>query len=91
MPYAIRYMPQALAALDVLPDRIRRAVVKKIDTLADNPRPHSCVKLHGEDFWRIRQGDYRILYSVDGTIVVIEGVTNRREAYTKKGRRSRGG
>jgi mRNA interferase RelE/StbE len=87
MPYAIRYMPQALAALDVMPDRIRRAVVKKIDTLADNPRPPSCTKL----FWRIRQGDYRILYSVDGTTVVIEGVTNRREAYTLKGRRSRGG
>ena len=58
-------------------------VVARIQLLASNPRPHGCEKLSGAEKYRIRQGDYRILYEiVDSTkLVIIVKVGNRKEAY----------
>ncbi len=58
-------------------------VVAKIQLLASNPRPHGCEKLSGAEKYRIRQGDYRILYEVDDAtkVVTIVKVGNRREVY----------
>ena len=52
--------------------------------LAENPRPSGCVKLSGlENLWRVRVGDYRILYSIEDQqlIVLIVSVAHRREVY----------
>jgi mRNA interferase RelE/StbE len=57
---------------------------KVIDGLASNPRPRGCQKLKGyKDFWRIRIGDYRVVYLVADTIrlVRIERVADRKDAY----------
>jgi mRNA interferase RelE/StbE len=60
-----------------------RRVVAKIQLLARNPRPHGCEKLSGADKYRIRQGDYRILYEIDDSkrLVTVVKVGNRREVY----------
>ncbi|MBX2971885.1 MAG: type II toxin-antitoxin system RelE/ParE family toxin [Flavobacteriales bacterium] len=68
-----------------LPMQERRKVVNKIDRLAADPRPPGCLKLKGrtEELWRIRSGDYRILYAIDDVIRIVDvrQVGNRREVY----------
>jgi mRNA interferase RelE/StbE len=58
-------------------------VVARIQLLASNPRPHGCEKLSGAEKYRIRQGDYRILYEIEDStqLVTIVKVGNRREVY----------
>ena len=58
-------------------------MVAKIQTLASNPRPVGSEKLSGEDKYRLRQGDYRILYEIvdDDLIVTVVKVGNRRDVY----------
>ncbi|HEY5284190.1 MAG TPA: type II toxin-antitoxin system RelE/ParE family toxin, partial [Polyangia bacterium] len=58
-------------------------VIAKIQLLASNPRPPGCEKLSGAEKYRIRQGDYRILYEIDDAakLVTIVKVGNRREVY----------
>ena len=62
-----------------------RRVVAKIQLLARDPRPHGCEKLSGADKYRVRQGDYRILYEIDDStkLVTIVKVGNRREVYRR--------
>jgi mRNA interferase RelE/StbE len=61
-------------------DRIRDAILD----LAKNPRPLGCRKLKGfDDFWRIRVGDYRIVYEINdnSNIIKIERVRHRKQVY----------
>ena len=66
-----------------LPDAIRRRVVDRILALTDDPRPHGCQKLSGEEKYRIRQGDWRIVYEIDDDMVVvlIVRVAHRSDVY----------
>ncbi len=58
-------------------------IVEKMKGLAGDPRPHGAEKMEGEERYRIRQGDRRILYTIDdpGKAVMIVKVGNRREVY----------
>jgi mRNA interferase RelE/StbE len=59
-------------------------VDKKILELGDNPRPAGCKKLRGQrDLWRIRVGDYRVVYSIDDSELAVEilRVRNRKDSY----------
>jgi mRNA interferase RelE/StbE len=58
-------------------------IVKRIESLAENPFPVGAVRLKGREEWRIRQGDYRILYLVEHEIVAVfvVKVGHRREIY----------
>lgn len=60
-------------------------IVKKIKSLADNPFPVGATRLKGREEWRIRQGDYRILYVVENDVVTVFviKVGHRREIYKK--------
>ena len=63
---------------------MHRRVLRAIDGLAQQPRPSGCRKLVGsEDAFRIRIGDYRVIYTLDDAvfIVAIESVRHRREVY----------
>jgi len=63
---------------------IRRRVLSGIADLARDPRPAGCKKLTGEsNAWRIRVGDYRVLYEVldDALVVTVVRVAHRREVY----------
>ena len=69
--------------IEALPPKDRRRVVAKIQALAANPRPAGCEKLSGEEKYRLRQGDYRILYEIVDRelIVTVVKVGNRRDVY----------
>jgi len=82
--YAITFARSARRELEALDAPIIRRVVSRIDGLAKEPRPSGYRKLHGEqNLWRIRIGDYRVIYSVDDRqqIVDIVRIRHRREAY----------
>ena len=61
----------------------RQRIVQKIRQLAEDPRPPGCQKLSGRDRYRIRQGPYRIVYSVedDRLIVYVVKVGHRSDVY----------
>ena len=59
-------------------------IIRRIQGLATNPRPPGCRKLMGSDTdWRIRIGDYRVVYEIDDTtrVVRVNRVRHRREVY----------
>ena len=47
-----------------IPKKDLRNILKKIKSLAEDPRPHGCEKLTGQERYRLRQGKYRIVYSI---------------------------
>lgn len=60
-------------------------IMQKIDALATDPRPPGCEKLSGQERYRLRQGDYRIVYEIQDRrlVVLIVKVAHRREVYRK--------
>jgi mRNA interferase RelE/StbE len=76
----LRRVQRELAGIDKPAyDRILQA----IRSLGGAPRPDGCVKLTGRDGWRIRVGDYRVLYEIDDTAktVTVVNVGHRRDVY----------
>lgn len=70
--YRIEVTPRARKDLEALPTRERRRVAEQIDTLMTDPRPTGCKKLKGrEDFYRIRVGNYRVVYQIEDEILLI--------------------
>jgi len=73
--YNLFIKPSAVKEIESVPKKDRLRIVRKIQGLADNPRPQGCEKLTGEDKYRIRQGAYRIVYSVSDkelTVLVVK-------------------
>jgi mRNA interferase RelE/StbE len=83
--YAVNLSAKAVDWLDdCLDAKLRRRIGQAIDALAHTPRPPGCVMLAGEkNVWRVRVGDYRILYEIhnDRLVVLVIRIANRREAY----------
>ena len=82
--YALRIQSAALKQLSKLPRDIRTRVQSAIDTLADDPRPPGVKKLKGEENgYRIRVGDYRVLYSIFDDVLLVEVVRigDRKDVY----------
>jgi mRNA interferase RelE/StbE len=81
--YKLTIKKSAVRELKDIPQKDAHRVVKHIQTLAGNPRPYGSEKLSAQPYYRIRQGDYRIVYSVDDTnhIVDIIKIGHRREVY----------
>ena len=83
--YRIEFKPSVWRDLDEIGKADRKRILKRIEKLAEDPRPAECKKLTGSERYRIRQGNYRILYSIEGDrlIIVIVKVGHRREIYTR--------
>jgi mRNA interferase RelE/StbE len=81
--YRIELRRKAQRALDRLPEADFRAVIGAIKELARTPRPRGVEKVISTGLWRIRQGDYRIVYSIDDNrqIIIVVRVGHRREIY----------
>jgi mRNA interferase RelE/StbE len=79
--YRIEYGATALDDLDSLPDKIRKQILRKIDRLESGL--HGDIKrLHRADVaYRLRMGDYRILFDVEGTVIVIRRIGDRKQVY----------
>jgi mRNA interferase RelE/StbE len=82
--YQVRKARRVQREIDAIEKRDRLRIEAVISLLAENPRPPRAVKLVGPfDRWRVRAGDYRILYEIDDgvlTVLVIK-VAHRREVY----------
>ena len=80
--YRVFLTPRALKELQQLPLQLRRRVAKAIDRLAREGR-HAGVRKLGITGWRVRVGDYHILFDIDdeSRTIVIYRIRHRREAY----------
>jgi mRNA interferase RelE/StbE len=82
--YRIEFKPSAEKSLAKLPADLQKRIIRAVDLLAENPRPHGVVKMEGDDnLWRIRVGDFRIVNEVHDSVllVMVLRVGHRREIY----------
>ncbi len=87
MSYRIVYKPGADRDVDKLPHQVLPRLRDAIAALGSNPRPPGCKVLRGKDrTWRIRVGDYRVLYQVDDSarLVRIVRAGHRRDVYDRR-------
>jgi len=83
VPYKIFFKSSVEKDLRGIPRADLKKILSKIAKLAHNPRPHGCEKLAGHDRYRIRQGNYRVVYSIkdDELVVWVFRVAHRKDVY----------
>lgn len=83
MKYSIKITRSAQKDLAKLPIKDYKKAIREINCLSENPRPKGCKKLSGRDGWRIRIGDFRVIYNIIDSelIVLVIDVGHRREIY----------
>jgi mRNA interferase RelE/StbE len=82
--YELRIKKSAAKELEAVSRKAdRQRLVRRIQSLADDPRPPGCKKLSGGNKYRIRQGNYRVVYSVehDKLIVYVVKIGDRKSVY----------
>ena len=81
--YKLHFKASVERDLTTIPKKDLKKILKRIEGLTENPRPWSCEKLTGQERYRLRQGQYRILYSIqdDELIVWVVKVGHRKEIY----------
>ncbi|MCF6174572.1 MAG: type II toxin-antitoxin system RelE/ParE family toxin [Victivallaceae bacterium] len=81
--YKIKIKASAIKELNKIPSQYLKKITAKISALSENPRPMGCEKLSGEEKYRIRQGNYRIIYSItDGLLLVhVIKIGHRKDIY----------
>jgi mRNA interferase RelE/StbE len=81
--YTITLSKTAQKQLDRLSDNIAKPILNAIALLSDNPRPPGYKKLKGRNGYRIRQGNYRIIYDVFDNILTVDVITiaHRKDVY----------
>ena len=87
MAYRVEFLKTAAEELAVLPQADQRRIAARIDALRDNPRPPGVKMLAGGDkLYRVRVGDYRLIYSIDGKklVVLVIRIGHRKDVYRKR-------
>ena len=81
--YRITIKKSAAKELEDIPNKDLQKIVRRIQSLAQNPRPRGPQKVSGQEQYRVRQGNYRIVYSIEdeGSILDIVKIGHRREIY----------
>ena len=81
--YKIEIKKSAYKELKSIPKKDLKRILTKIESLSHNPRPNDCKKLSALERYRIRQGNYRILYSIESEILTIYVVKigHRKDVY----------
>jgi len=82
--YSVDVKPAATKEIEALPDNALSRVIRKVESLAQTPRPAGCKKLKGyKDQWRVRVGDWRVVYIIDdqAKLVSVTRVAHRSEVY----------
>ena len=78
----VRISKRASKEVEALDPQVSKKILRKIWELAENPRPPGCKKLVGYEYmWRIRVGDYRVLYTIDDAGAIVAMVVHRGGAY----------
>lgn len=81
--YNIFFKRSAVKDMDPIPKKDLRRIINRIESLEEDPRPPGCEKLVGQDRYRIRQGNYSIVYSIqdqDPTVWIAK-IGPRRDIY----------
>ena len=81
--YSVLLRDSVRKDLESIPRKDLQRLIQRIENLASEPKPVGCEKLSGQERYRVRQGNYRIIYSVQDcelTIWVVK-VAHRREVY----------
>lgn len=84
MSYSIRFDSRTRKTLERLPDDLHGRILRKLESLQQDPRPFGVEKLTGpEDLYRVRVGDWRIVYAIRDRelIVIVIRIGHRREVY----------
>ena len=83
--YKIEIKKSAEREIESIQRKDRLRIIKRIRSLSDEPRPSGAKKLSGEEKYRIRQGNYRILYQIYDEIItiVVVRVAHRRDVYRR--------
>ena len=82
--FRVLIKPSAVKELESIPrKRDRQQIVRRIEKLADDPRPRGCQKLAGQNRYRIRKGIYRIIYEIDNEelLVYVVKLGHRKDVY----------
>jgi len=85
--YSVRIKKSARKELETVATKSdRRRIVACIRALAEEPRPAGAVKLSGRELYRIRQGQYRILYSIEDRVLIVQVIRigHRSKIYRKR-------
>ena len=83
MSYSVTVQRRAQKQIARFPTNVRDRIESSLRALAGNPRPPGCRRLRGEEGWRLRVGDYRVIYEIDDEerVVTILQVEHRRDVY----------
>lgn len=84
MAYTIQFKPLALRQLEKLPRDAQRRLSAKIEALREDPFPAGCKKMAGiQETWRIRAGEYRVVYQVHRGVLLVLVLTvgHRKDVY----------
>src|ERR1035437_1470234 len=83
MTYQIKILRGAQKQLEQLSKADYKAVKARIEILANNPRPYGCEKLKDRDGYRVRQGNFRIIYDIHDKILTVEvlRIGDRKDVY----------
>lgn len=86
MTYRILILRRARKEFGALPEDVRARISGAILSLASEPRPSGCEKLASRDGWRLRVGNYRVIYETDdpARTVTVMHVGHRRDVYRLK-------
>lgn len=81
--YKILILPQAKKDLDSFRGKIFNQIKNRILSLSKNPRPSGCLKLTAEEGYRLRSGNYRIIYRIsdEKNVIYIYRIKHRKESY----------
>ncbi len=81
--FELRFKASVAKDLRGLPKQDVRRILDRVNALRDDPRPPGCEKLTAREVYRVRQGVYRIVYSIDDLRIVVEviRIAHRRDVY----------
>ena len=81
--YKVELRRRVQQSFDKLSEKDRRVVITALESLEQEPRPRGVEKIRGTELWRIRKGDYRVIYCINDqeqTIAVVR-IGHRRDVY----------
>ena len=87
MPYIVEILRTAVRSLEHIQQADRKRIAAKIDTLADDPRPPGVKKLEAaDDLYRVRVGDFRVIYRIDDArkTITVAVIRRRADAYRSR-------
>ena len=83
MTYSVEFKPSVVKALKRIPKENQIQIIRKIKSLADDPWPAGCVKLADFPYYRVRYGNYRIIYEIQDNklLILILKIGHRKDVY----------